>query len=361
MPWLASLERGQLLLLVGVILAAAVALSVLDVLRRRSPDAAGARYYRWSEWGVLVLALGTGGAVYLSYAGFDLSGVAGWLVTGGLRVVAILALTVVAVRAAGLAVDRFAERLKAREEEGSERVRQIETMAGVLRKAAVGVIFAVAGVTMLKEFGVDIRPIITAAGIGGLAIGFGAQTLVRDLIGGLFLLLENQVRVGDVVRIGDKSGQVEAINLRTIILRDLDGVVHIIPHGSIESISNMTREWSRYVIDVGVAYKEDVDHVIEVLRQIGDELARDPDYAPDILKPLEVLGVDRFADSAVVIRVMITTRPLRQWVVGRELRRRIKKRFDELGIEIPFPHLTLYYGGAGRKETGDRAGRRPGC
>jgi len=353
MPWLASLGRGQLLLLVGVILAAAVALTVLDLLRRRSPDAARARYYRWSEWTVLVLALGTGGGVYFSYVGFDLSGITGWLVTGGLRVMAIMALAVVAVRAAGLAVDRFADRLKAREEEGSERVRQIDTMAAVLRKAAAGVILAVAGVTMLKEFGVDIRPILTAAGIGGLAIGFGAQTLVRDLIGGLFLLLENQVRVGDVVRIGDKSGLVEAINLRTIILRDLEGVVHIIPHGSIESISNMTREWSRYVIDVGVAYKEDVDYVMEVLRQIGEELARDPDYAPDILKPLEVLGVDRFTDSAVVIRVMITTRPLRQWVVGRELRRRIKKRFDELGIEIPFPHLTLYHKEAAKKPGAD--------
>ncbi|MBC7105396.1 MAG: mechanosensitive ion channel family protein [Firmicutes bacterium] len=270
-------------------------------------------------------------------------------------------MSAVAVRAAGLAVDRFAARLRAREEEGSDRVRQIHTLAGVLRKAIAGAIFAVAGVTVLKEFGVDIRPILTAAGIGGLAIGFGAQTLVRDLIGGLFLLLENQVRVGDVVQVGDKSGVVEAINLRTLILRDLEGVVHIIPHGSIESISNMTREWSRYVIDVGVAYKEDVDYVMEVLRQIGEELSRDQDYAPDILKPLEVLGVDQFGDSAVVIKVMVTTRPLRQWAVGRELRRRIKKRFDELGIEIPFPHLTLYYGAAGGKPEDGHEGRRPEC
>lgn len=349
------------MLLLGIIFPAALLLAVLEFYRRRSPDAAGARYYRWLEWGVVVLALVGSGALYLPYAGLALLGIGRWLATGGLRVAVIAIGTVVAVRMTGLAVDRFATRLKAREEEeGSERVRQIDTMAGVMRKAAVGVLVAVAGVTMLKEFGVDIRPIITAAGIGGLAIGFGAQTLVRDIISGFFLLVENQVRVGDVVRIGDKSGLVEAINLRTIILRDLEGVVHIIPNGSIESISNMTREWSRYVIDVAVAYKEDVDYVMEVLRQIGDELARDPAYAPYILEPLEVLGVDQFADSGVVIKVMITTRPLRQWLVGRELRRRIKKRFDELGIEIPFPHLTLYYGEAAKRPGADEHGGRPG-
>ena len=160
------------------------------------------------------------------------------------------------------------------------------------------------------------------------------------------MLIEDQVRVGDVVSINGTSGVVEAINLRTIVLRDLGGVVHVVPNGNIQAVSNMTKDWSRYVLDVGVAYKEDVDRVMEVLESIGAEMVRDPKYGPLILSPLEVLGVDDFADSAVVIKAMITTLPLKQWEVGRELRRRINKRFDLEGIEIPFPHLSVYWGEA---------------
>lgn len=158
--------------------------------------------------------------------------------------------------------------------------------------------------------------------------------------------MEDQVRVGDVVTINGVGGLVEAVNLRTIVLRDLSGVVHIIPNGNIQSVSNMTKDWSRYVIDVGVAYKEDVDRVMEVLQSVGEELVQDPRYGPLILSPLEVLGVDDFSASAVIIKIMITTLPLKQWEVGRELRRRIKKRFDAEGIEIPFPHLSVYWGEA---------------
>jgi small conductance mechanosensitive channel len=164
----------------------------------------------------------------------------------------------------------------------------------------------------------------------------------------LFLLVENQIRVNDVVVINGTGGLVEEINLRTTVLRSLDGTVHIFPNGAITSLSNMTREYSYYVFDVGVAYKEDTDRVVEVLREVGRELREDPEYAPLILEPLEVLGLDKFADSAVIIKARIKTLPVQQWKVGREMNRRIKKRFDELGIEIPFPHMSLYFGEASK-------------
>jgi small conductance mechanosensitive channel len=158
------------------------------------------------------------------------------------------------------------------------------------------------------------------------------------------MLVENQIRVNDVAVINGTGGLVEEINLRTTVLRSLDGVVHIFPNGTITTLSNMTREYSYYVFDVGVAYKEDTDHVTEVLREIAERLRHDAAFADFILEPLEVLGVDRFADSAVIIRARIKTKPVQQWMVGREMNRRIKKRFDELGIEIPFPHTSLYFG-----------------
>jgi small conductance mechanosensitive channel len=197
---------------------------------------------------------------------------------------------------------------------------------------------------LLAEVGVDLAPLLAAAGIGGLAIGFGAQNLVRDVITGFFILLEDHVRVGDVVRVGGKGGLVEGISLRVLTLRDFDGSVHLIPHGTIETITNMTKDFSYYLLDVGVAYREDVDEVMAVLKEVGAELRRDPEFAPDILEDLEVVGVDDFAASQVTIKVRIKTVPIKQWRVGRELRRRIKKAFDTYGIEIPFPHLTLYPG-----------------
>ncbi len=266
------------------------------------------------------------------------------------RFLFIIGGTYLGLKAVYLAINRFAARLKKRvEEETHERLRQIDTLAGILRKIVIAVGIIMAGLMLLKEINVDIRPILTAAGIGGIALGFGAQTLVRDIISGFFLIIENQIRIGDVVKIGDKSGLVEAINFRTVVLRDLEGVVHIIPNGSVQSISNMTKEWSRYIIDVAVAYKEDLDQVMDVLTQTGKELQEDPQFAAYITEPIEILGVDNFADSAVIIKIMITTKPLKQWEVGRELRRRIKKAFDQHNIEIPFPHRTIYWG-AGQKK-----------
>jgi small conductance mechanosensitive channel len=224
--------------------------------------------------------------------------------------------------------------------------KRVTTLTGLLKTVALALIWGVVVVMALAQIGLDITPILAGAGILGLAIGFGAQNLVRDLIGGFFMVLENQVRVGDVAIINGTGGLVEAITFRTIVLRDLAGVVHVFPHGTIATLSNMTKEWSAYVIDVGVAYKEDTDRVVEVMRQVAEDMRRDPVFGEKILEPMEIFGVDNFGESEVTIKARIKTKPIEQWNVGREYRRRLKKAFDAQGIEIPFPHRSLYMGEA---------------
>jgi small conductance mechanosensitive channel len=226
--------------------------------------------------------------------------------------------------------------------------KRANTIVGIIHKTTVSLLWGVAIVMALREIGFDITPILAGAGVLGLAVGFGAQNLVRDVISGFFMLVENQVRVNDVAVINGTGGLVEEINLRTTVLRSLDGVVHVFPNGTITTLANMTREYSFYVFDIGVAYKEDTDRVTEVLREVAGQMRQEAAYADLILAPLEVLGVDRFTDSAVVIRARIKTQPIQQWTIGREMNRRIKKRFDELGIEIPFPHTSLYVGSESR-------------
>jgi small conductance mechanosensitive channel len=266
-----------------------------------------------------------------------------WLLTSGLRVVFIVGAILVALWVFRAAIRRV-QTILAGVAPTPEQAKRAATLTHILRDVVVVAVMAIGAMLVLAEIGIDLKPILAAAGIGGLAIGFGAQSVVKDVISGFFLLLENQVRVGDVVNIGGTGGLVEAITLRTIVLRDLAGSVHIIPHGSVNQVTNMTKDYSRYVFDVGVAYREDPDEVIRVLQEIGAGLRQDPNFAPDILEPLEVLGVDKFADSAVIIKCRITTKPIQQWRVGREMNRRIKKTFDARGIEIPFPHRTLYWG-----------------
>ncbi len=222
------------------------------------------------------------------------------------------------------------------------------TLTGILRTIVVTLIWGVIIVEVLQQVGLDIRPILAGAGILGLAVGFGAQNLVRDLISGFFIILEDQIRIGDVAIINGTGGLVEAITFRTITLRDFSGVVHMFPNGTITTLSNMTKEWSAFVLDMGVAYKEETDRVVEVMRRVGEDLRADPAFGDKFVAPIEIIGVDNFADSAVVIRIRIKTRPLEQWNVGREYRRRLKIAFDAEGIEIPFPHRTLYMGEASR-------------
>lgn len=238
--------------------------------------------------------------------------------------------------------------LAARKTPAIEAEKRATTLGRIFKKVIGITIIAVTAMMIFAEVGFDIKPILAGAGIIGLAVGFGAQNLVRDIISGLFLIVENRIRVNDVAIINGTGGLVEQVNLRTTILRGLDGVVHVFPNGAINTLSNMTHEFSFYIFDVGVAYKEDVDRVITVLRELGEEMMRDEEYAPLILEPLEILGVDKFADSAVVIKARFKTLPIKQWLVGREMNRRIKNRFDELGIEIPFPHRTFYFGEASK-------------
>jgi small conductance mechanosensitive channel len=199
---------------------------------------------------------------------------------------------------------------------------------------------------VLREIGVDIAPILAGAGILGLAVGFGAQNLVRDVISGFFFILENQVRVGDVAIINGTGGLVDSVNFRTIVLRDLSGTIHVFPNGTINTLSNMTHTWSAWVFDIGVAYKEDTDRVTAVIREVGRQLREDPEFGPRLIDDIEVFGVNKFADSAVEIKGRLKTRPIEQWAVGREFQRRVKYAFDEQGIEIPFPHRTVYRGEA---------------
>jgi small-conductance mechanosensitive channel len=226
--------------------------------------------------------------------------------------------------------------------------KRAETLGSIFRKTVKVTVWTLAVIMIFREVGFDIGPILAGAGVIGLAVGFGAQNVVKDVLSGVFLLLEDQVRVNDVVVINGTGGLVEAINLRTIVLRGLDGTLHIFPNGSINSLSNMTHNYSYYVFDIGVAYKEDTDHVTEVVKSIAGKMMQEEEYKSCILEPLEVLGVDKFADSAVIIKFRIKTAPIKQWLVGREMNRRIKRKFDELGIEIPFPHMSLYFSDASK-------------
>ncbi len=265
-----------------------------------------------------------------------------WLLTGGLRIVLILILMLVAIKAADILSRRIL--IRKHKEEDVEYQKRIDTLSTILRNLLTGVIIIVAAIMILGELAVKVGPVLATAGVVGVAIGFGAQHLVRDLISGFFILWDDQIRIGDVVQIASRGGLVERITLRMTILRDLAGNVHFVRNGEIDVVTNMTKEWSRYVFEIGVAYREDVDEVIEVVKQVDDELRADPAFTNDILEPIEILGLDKFADSAIVIKARTKTKPIRQWAVGREFNRRLKKRFDELDIEIPFPHITLYAG-----------------
>lgn len=237
---------------------------------------------------------------------------------------------------------RLIQKSLAEGEVPSESEKRIDTVIRLFKQGANLALLLTLALVVLKEVGVEIGPILASAGIVGLAVGFGAQNLVRDIISGIFIILENQIRVGDVAVVNGTGGLVEMINFRTIVLRDLGGVVHIFPNGSVETLSNLTKEWSAYVFEIGVAYKEKSDLVVEVMRQVGQEMLADPVYGELMLGPPEIFGVDKFADSAVIIKGRIKTNPIRQWEVGREYLRRIKMAFDEQGIEIPFPHRTVY-------------------
>ena len=235
---------------------------------------------------------------------------------------------------------------KAEGVDNDEAEKRINTLSGIMHGIGKIFLWTIFVLILLGKFNINIAPILASAGIVGLAVGFGAQELVRDFISGFFILLEDQVRTGDVAIINGTTGTVEKIEMRTLTLRDNSGVVHIFQNGKINSLSNMTKGWSAIVLDIGVAYKEDTDEVSDVMRQVGAEMFKDSNISSKMLEPVEVLGVDQLGDSAVIIKVKLKTKASQQWVVSREYLRRIKKAFDERNIEIPFPHLSLYVGEA---------------
>lgn len=197
-------------------------------------------------------------------------------------------------------------------------------------------IIIVTGLVILQEFGVKVGPIIAGLGIIGLAVGFGGQYLIRDIISGLFIILENQYRIGDVVSFDQASGAVEAISLRMTTLRDLNGTVHHIPHGEIKRVSNQSKNFARVNLDIGISYDSNLDRVIEIINQTGLQLAGDPEWKDMITKPPQFLRVDDFGDTAIILKILGETMPLRQWEVTGELRKRIKHAFDQNGVEMPY-------------------------
>jgi small conductance mechanosensitive channel len=272
------------------------------------------------------------------------------MVEASLRILLILAVGYVAIRALRFGLEKLKQVLLTwREREDKERIdneKRVNTLTGMLGTICLTLLWVVGIVMSLDQIGLDITPILAGAGIVGLAVGFGAQNLVRDVINGFFMILENQIRVGDVAIVNGTGGLVEAITFRTITLRDLSGTVHIFPNGMVTTLANMTKEWAAYVLEIGVAYKEDTDRVVTIMREVGEDLQQDPNVGRKMLEPIEIMGVDAFGESEVVIKARIKTLPIEQWAVGREYRRRLKKAFDRENIEIPFPHRTLYMGEA---------------
>ncbi|MPZ18439.1 MAG: mechanosensitive ion channel [Luteitalea sp.] len=267
----------------------------------------------------------------------------------GLRILLILLLGYLIIRIVGVVVVRLEEEMReATTLDMVERAKRARTIGDLVRNVVVVVVTAVGALMILQQLNINIMPALYTAGVASLAIGFGAQTLVKDIIAGVFLILENQVRVGDVAAINGTGGVVESLTLRTIVLRDLAGTVHIFPNGSINTLANMTKDFSYAVLDIGVAYKEDPDNVTRVIKEVGEQLMQDIAFAPKILAPIEVFGVDAFGPSEIVIKARIKTLPLRQWDVAREFRRLLKKAFDAQGIEIPFPQRTIHLGEATR-------------
>ena len=269
--------------------------------------------------------------------GLELGGFA----VSGLRIVMILIGAWIAIAMAQRGIRMLRMRIAARFDD-REAVKRAETLGRVFRYLAAVVISLVAGMLVLSELGISVAPILGAAGVVGLAVGFGAQSLVKDYFTGFFLLLENQIRQGDVVKLGDHGGLVEEVTLRYVQLRDYDGNVHFVPNGTISTVVNMSRGFAQAVIDIGVAYREDLDRVMELMREVAAQMRADPEHAARILADLEVAGVESWADSAVMIRARFRVAPLEQWTVRRDYLRRLKRAFDDHGIEIPFPQLTIH-------------------
>lgn len=265
-----------------------------------------------------------------------------WALTTGIKIVFVAVFTLIMIKVIKVVSNRLSSALKKKADEEAEK--RAKTLTSVIQNFLIILVLIVSAITIIGHLGIHIAPLLATAGIAGIAIGFAGQSLIKDIINGFFLLLWDQIRVDDYVQIAEKRGLVEMINLKMTVLRDFNGNVHYIPNGTIDIVTNMTKDYSRYLFEIGVAYREDVDEVIEVIKEIDSGLREDADFMEDILEPIEIFGLDKFADSALIIKARTTTKPSKQWRVAREFNRRLKKKFDEMGIEIPFPHRTLYIG-----------------
>lgn len=291
--------------------------------------------------------------VVLNFFGIAITPINDWFVEHGGRFALIIVMAIIAIFVMDQAVPKIIARSLSKgagelEEESQKRA---ETLGRVLITAGQAFVLFVAAFMLLSELHLDIAPVLAGVGVLGIAVGFGAQNVIRDVLAGLFVILENQYRVGDWVKVADISGLVEDINLRRTVLRDMDGTVHFVPNGEIKVASNYTKEISRVNLDVTVGYGEDLDKVIASLNKIGRELAAEPAWAPLIIKPPQVLRVEKLGDSGIDIKITGDTRPTRQWDVMSELRKRIKKTFDQEGIEMPWPHTKVYFGNALRTDS----------
>ena len=347
----ASQWLGIMLSLLGIytvvaLLDAAIKWYLREVLVKKHEVGVASRLVSLFRVGVFIVALFVAALATLGILGISLAPITGWLGGHGWRIALMILLTVGSIVAVGEFVPKLVgstliRRAGESEEEISKRG---ATLSGVLVGTGQITVLFIAMFMLLLELQINIAPILAGFGVVGIAIGFGAQSLVKDIVTGIFIILENQYRVGDWVKIADIDGLVEDINLRRTVLRDFSGTVHVVPNGEIRVASNYTKELARVNMNVSVAYSEDIDHVISVINRVGKELAEDPEWAPSILTPPQALGVDKLGDSGIEIKILGETKPMRPWATMRELRLRLKKAFDKEGIEIPWPHTKVYFG-----------------
>jgi small conductance mechanosensitive channel len=314
------------------------------------------RVVTWLGTGVIVVA--TVFAV-LPRFGVDITfageAIGSWLGTHGVRIAIILAIAIIAHQITKRLIHRLVEGsvIKEKRRRAKEELKKrVDTLSHFLDQVVVAVIWLAATFMIISELGVNIGPLLAGAGIAGIAIGFGAQNLIRDVITGMFIIMENQYGKGDVVAIAGTIGLVEEVNMRRTILRDLDGIVHVVPNGEIKVASNYTRDYSRVNLNISVAYGEDLDRAIEVINQIGQEMAEEDAWKRKIITPPQVLRVDNLGDSGIDIKILGDTKPLEQWAIMGELRLRLKRVFDEEGIEIPWPHTKVFFGSELPKDEG---------
>jgi len=263
-----------------------------------------------------------------------------WLLTSGLRIAFIFVVGLIASRWLRVLSARL-EKLIAGAAPTEDEAQRARTLTRVSRSTALVTIAITAGLMIMRELGLDIAPLIAGASVIGVAVGLGAQTLIRDIIGGFFILLEDQFAVGDAIQVGNIGGGVEKMTLRATFLRDLEGTLHVVPNGEMRIVSNRTKDWSRAVVDLGVAYEEDIGRVVAALGEIGHDFYQDEEFAPLLLEEPAVTGVEALGDWTVTVRIMAKTKPGKQWDVARELRRRIKETFEQEGIEMPYPRQEV--------------------